>query len=557
MAYSLVLVSSTTVASCSVANITMPATAGNYQIRIAAICNGKECNAMDYFINTECKPVDCCKGGKWTNKSLDWDIKIKVEQAEGTELSNDPVKKSIPQNKKDKKTPAGAKIKPVDVSGGQLNPLSGSLKVAKCGDTLKINEGNEFTFNAAYTCNAALANCTGKVIAKVKDPNGVTYGTWPLPHLFNFATAGVYTVTYYTYCGETVCDSCTFYVNAAKDCCKDSEWKKAQYQVTNKKPNGDWDKTDKTYYSLPFTITSPIPVIKADVAIDLEKLEFSCAQGCTSGFILKRKNITTGVEETPEIIAVGGTPSLYAKAYPQLITIIPTCGGISCGKPIVFRLECLNKDCCVSDTIVFSTGISANGTVATGTEPQWYAPYPLKILSPGIAPFFGSGGAATILQDVVDVDNITSYTASRNITVSKNCNISFSGKLGIAKYNLHTWGSLFKSFKLHKGSAAGPVVWTHVSGTPGTVGTYVTNNFNGTVAATPGVYTFVFEYIRASPSWKFNSMFVTGIIVGNILPTSKDCCPSQNTGNTGIREYNNLFRSFRKCKWFEFRYGHM
>lgn len=538
-AYSLVLISSTTVASCSIANIIMPSVQGNYQVRIAAICNDKECNAMDYFINTECAAVDCCKGGKWTNKSLDWDVRI-INQGGGiTELPNEPAQKAAAPKQQDKKSAAGKSKTRVDLNTGPSNPLSGSLKVNNCSDTIKTNEGNEFTLNAAYSCNTAQANCSGKVIAKVKDPNGITYGTWPLPHLFKFAASGVYTVTYYAYCGETVCDSCTFYVHAAKDCCKGSRWIKAEYQITNKKPNGDWDKSDQTYYALPLIITSPIPVLKADVAIDLERLQFSCAQGCTSGFILKRKNLTTGVEETPEIISATGTPSVYAKPYPQLITIIPTCGGISCGNPIIFRLECLHKDClppCVSDTIVFSTGITATGTIASGTEPQWFSTIPLEILSPGIAPFFGAsgnGGSATILQSQVDVSNITSYTASRNFSVSKNCTINFSGKLGISRWTDTTWAALFKSFKLHKGSAAGPVVWSHISGTPGSVGTYETNDFYGSVAVTPGVYTFVFEYNKAGADWNRNAMFVTGIIVGNILPTSKDCCPATNTGSTG------------------------
>jgi hypothetical protein len=538
LAYSLVLVSSTTVASCNIANITMPATAGNYQIRIAAICNGKECNAMDYFINTECTPVDCCKGGSWTNKSLDWDIKIKLQEDLGTELTTNPAQKATPQKKKDQKTPVGAKIKPVDADGEQLNPLSGSIKVAKCGDTLKIAEGNEFTLNAAYTCNTALANCKGKVIAKVKDPNGITYGTWPLPHLFNFATPGMYTVTYYAYCGETICDSCTFYVNAEKDCCKESKWIKADYQIVNKKPNGDPDRGNGAFYTLPTTIAA-IPTYKADLAVDVENLNYQCAatQGCNTGYIITRRNLTTGALVYPDETLPPGqvSTSIYTKPFPQIITVTPTCGGKPCGNAIIFKVECLNKDCCVSDTIVFSTGMSANGTVATGTETQWYAPYPLKILSPGTVPFFGtSGGSATILQNVVVIDTITSYTASRNITVSKNCTINFFGKLGISKWTDTTWATLFKSFKLHKGSAVGPVVWTHVSGTLGTVGTYVTNNFNGTISVTPGVYTFVFEYQKADSSqWQKNAMFVTGIIVGNILPTSKDCCPALNTGSTG------------------------
>ncbi len=458
MAYSLVLVSSTTVASCTVANITMPATAGNYQIRIVAICNGKECNAMDYFINTECKPVDCCKGGKWTSKSLDWDIKIKVEQAEGTELSNDPVKKSIPQNKKDKKTPAGAKMKPVDIGSGQLNPLSGSLKVAKCGDTLKINEGNEFTFNAAYTCNAALANCTGKVIAKLKDPNGITYGPWPLPHLFNFATPGVYTVTYYAYCGETICASCNFYVNAEKDCCKGSKWIKADYQIVNKKPNGDPDRGNGAFYTLPTTIAT-IPTYKADLAVDVENLNYQCAasQGCNTGYIIRRKNLTTGALVYPDETLPPGqvSTSIYTKPFPQIITVTPTCGGKACGNPIIFKVECLNKDCLPYDNclnqLIRNGGFTDNiisGYMPGSSVQYWTYGYGSPYLSgtPGTGCFddglvklagsWTSGGA--IVQNLNSSNQIIAgkkYKVSMAVKFQANQNVLDYAKLRVIAFN--------------------------------------------------------------------------------------------------------------------------
>jgi hypothetical protein len=50
----LILLSTTTVASCTLANITMPSMVGDYQINISTICNGEKCQALSYYFSISC-----------------------------------------------------------------------------------------------------------------------------------------------------------------------------------------------------------------------------------------------------------------------------------------------------------------------------------------------------------------------------------------------------------------------------------------------------------------------------------------------------------------------
>lgn len=531
-----------TVSSGIAASITTPGLTGNYYLQIDVLCNGKLCNTCKYFFTTNCAgQTDCCKGSFWTSKSLDWDMKTKFTEdiSVPTAAKENPKNKTSEKNKTSIATSSISKI-PVDFNGAQLNPVKGSIKVNKCGDTLRITEGSEFTLNAGYTCNAALANCKGKVVAQIKNPAGIIYGTWPLPHLFNFTTSGVYTATYYAYCGEKICDSCTFYVNAEKDCCSGSKWIKADYQVVNKKPDGSW-LFEPGFFPLPTTIAPPIPVYKADLGINIEHLNYKCAEGkgCSAGYIVRRKNLTTGALVYPDEILSPGqvSTSVYSKPFPQIITITPTCAGKACGNPIIFKVECLHKDClfpCIkNDTIKITTGVSEEGTalLSNQTDPFWMSNYGAKVLSSGVSPFLGStgvGNAATLLQNVTGINDIPFYSATRAFYVCKPGVINFKGKIGISEYDVTGWNSLFRAFKLYDPS--GNLKWTFVPGASGVVGTYVTNDFNGSVSVSiPGKYTLVFEYNKAGNSWNYNSMFVSGMVTtaGDNLSNTSGCCVAE------------------------------
>ena len=479
--------------------------AGTYNVCYYAKCGTDICDSCCFTIKINEKK-DCCKGSYWINKSIDW--------------SNDLIK-----------MPA-AKAAPIP--SGPITMPATSINITDCNVGYKLSLGGTYTFNADYNC--ALKDCPKNVKVKIK---GLTYsgldGIYTAPIAKTFTEPGNYMISYLAYCGDSLCVRCDFTIGFDKNCCLNSKWNSANYQIVNKKPDSSW-----IWEPGIFPIGSSIPTLKADLGIDISALDFQCAKGCTPQYIIRRINQSTGAFAEPdETLAVGQTTaSIYAKPFPQLIIITPTCDGQKC-TPLMFRVECLHKDCvpspCSTTNLIISTGISSSGTAtASGlADDYWHGSNPLKILSPGTSPFVGgtgTGGSGTILQSVVSIAGISLYKIERDFYVCNNGIINFSGILGISTGEFGSnWAYLFNNFNIYK---SGVPVWSYTSGSPGVTGTYVTNNYSGSLAVTPGKYTFVFEYKKASKSWNYNSVFVSGKITGNVLANNEGCCPV-SIGNTG------------------------
>ena len=487
---------------------------GTYKVCYYAICGTDTCETCCFTVKINEKK-DCCKGSFWINKSIDWSNDIKL-----------PTDKS-------------STLKAIPLPSGPINPLPGKSSILlECHKSYKLGLGGTYTFNADYSCPKG---CAKNIKVKIEGlTNSSLDGTYDAPIAKTFTIDGNYKITYLAYCGDEICNSCEFYVGVDKNCCLNSKWIKAEYQIVNKKADGSWV-FEPGMTSL---LGGSVPTLKADLGINIENLNYQCAKGCDAGYIVRRINALTSTLVYPDEILSPGqiSTSVYSKPFPQTVVITPTCGGQKCGSPIIFKVECLNKDCivpCSNDSLVFSTGINTNGTVLiSGVDPYWHSSIPgannISILSPGTAPFYGlsgTGGSATLLQNIYNLSNLNKYKAERDFYVCKSGIISFSGKLGISRYDLTTWSQLYNNFNIYKN---GVVVWSHTTGSVGSVGTYETNNFSGTLTVTPGKYTFVFEYNKASSSWNYNSMFVTGIITGNVLANNIECCPTNNsTGSTG------------------------
>lgn len=425
------LISSTTAASCSIANITTPSITGNYSLVISAICGGNVCNTCTYYFNTECQqnPVDCCKGGKWLNKyysvstplihalptKIECDSSYTIDYIpNGTIIFNadylcnpalgncnkqvlvsvkkpgtsfnilQPVSYSLPlsepgtykicyiaicgkdtcdkccftvvikekkdcckgsywvnksidwSNIVDKNPTANLKALP----SGPITPLPDKSSISlECNKSYKLGLGGTYTFNADYNCPKG---CTKNVKIKIEGlTNSSLDGIYNAPIAKTFTKDGTYKITYLAYCGDEICDSCIFYVGIDKNCCLNSKWISANYQIVNKKADGSWDWVPGIN-----PIGNSIPTLKADLGIDISNLNFQCAKGCTAGYIVRRINQATGgLAQPDETLAPGQTTtSIYSKPYPQTIVITPTCDGQRC-TPLIFRVECLNKDC--------------------------------------------------------------------------------------------------------------------------------------------------------------------------------------------------------------------
>ena len=167
-----------------------------------------------------------------------------------------------------------------------------------------------------------------------------------MPKTITFTNAGNYAITYIAICGPDTCAKCPFVLTIDKNCCLGSHWNKAEYQIVNLNADGSWNRSDATFYNL---LGGGIPTLKADLGISIENLSFQCAadKTCRPGYIIKRRKLIGGaLVEADETLPFGQiSTSIYSKPFPQIITIVPTCGGQPCGPVIIFKLECLHKDC--------------------------------------------------------------------------------------------------------------------------------------------------------------------------------------------------------------------
>ena len=301
-------------ASCT--NVIIPAPNYNdtFLLKIYAKCNGKICDSLNYFFKvSNCNtPKDCCK-------DADWQEMVEVFR--------------------DKKSNIEKKI---------LLPECDS----KLGE-YNCNESKEFQvcFGCATSCDKAeiVYNIKqGKKIISTTSVKSCEKVSLKMPD-----TGGDYTLEIVAICGGMVCKTCTYTFSVANcnppiNCCKNATWKKAQYEIVNKKADGSWDYSDATLYNFSISRVAAIPTIKADVGVSIKNLLYQCfnVPGCNVEYIITRKNVTTGALEPEEKLAAGkNDASVYSKLYPQLITIQPLCGGQKCDKAIEFYLECVNKDC--------------------------------------------------------------------------------------------------------------------------------------------------------------------------------------------------------------------
>jgi hypothetical protein len=146
-----------------------PVQNGVYILTLYGWCGDKICDSCVIDLTVKCDSICDCKGSKWGEK---------------TYMINN-VSKPI------------TCMKPAD------KPIT-----IKCKDAVSIN--------ANYTC--ADPHCPGTVSYSLTTPSGNSSGNVPLTFIAN--QTGLYTVTLYGMCGNTVCDSCV--IRFRTDCPVDS-----------------------------------------------------------------------------------------------------------------------------------------------------------------------------------------------------------------------------------------------------------------------------------------------------------------------------------------------
>jgi hypothetical protein len=350
---------------------------GTYSVCYYALCGETVCETCCFTL-TVVEKEKCCKNSYWINKSIDWNNNIIKNPSQKT--SNEKIVSP-----------------PSELT--QILPENTSLNI-ECNQSFKLSLGGTYTFNSDYFCTK---NCTKNVKVQIRGLTDSSLdGIYDAPVAKTFTKDGIYMISYIAYCGDEICDRCEFTVGIDKNCCENSNWISADYQIVNKHADGSW-KFEPGIFSL---VGSSIPTLKADFGIDISNLNFQCAQGCEANYIVRRINQTTGTLSQPDEMLSPGqtTTSIYAKPFLQTIIIIPTCSGQNCGKPIIFRLACLNEGCsydyapcigcAVKDNLVYNgdfealnTGFHSDLHYIPGAPTNWDAnsPYDYSVSS-GVYP---------------------------------------------------------------------------------------------------------------------------------------------------------------------------
>jgi len=495
-----------------------PNSAGTYTITYSAKCNDKICDICTFTIVLNEKPADdCCKNGYWKNKSIDWTINLHNTGVFTTQ-------KSL--------------TKPYDVSNSNTTfnpkPTSGSIPV-ECGTNTKLSLHGTYTLNASYQCFSS-SQCNTKVSTSkvtIAGPDSTLNGTYTLPKQVTFNIAGTYTIIYKANCGDKECETCQYTVQIDKNCCEGGKWNTAQYMITNKKPNGDWDKSDPRIYNLPLSLVNGIPTLKADVAIDVENLNYTCGSGCTTSYKVKRKNLTSSVYEPDELLTNDKNDcSIYTKPYPQMIWIIPICDGQECTNgQIMFKLECKNKDCiehCNSNkSINISTGIDEQGNLLQPNtiDLLWNnaytynnAPYPAKNS-------FILGNSRILMPSINSPMATGDFTFKRSFVICKYGNYKLTGVLRC--------DNQLRSFVIKNSS--GSIIWT-LQGIPTTYDNFNNNvNLSNNLNLTAGKYEIEVTYRNRKSTLgdeTFGGLALNGTITttnGEINNHREACCPKPPT----------------------------
>ena len=302
-------------------NLPKPLIEGCCKLEVEKLCirlrfKNINCNVCDTVICLTDGQIskDCCFGGNWLNKSLDWTT-------------------SVPQT--------NTQLKISNSASANVNSASktqGSIKV-ECGTTIQTSIGTVYTLSADYSCNTGIQGCNKTVTRKVKTPSGISFGTWNYAKSFTFTEVGMHTVTYYAYCDaaqQKPCDSCVFYVNVEKKCCQNGTW------IPSIKYNTD-DAAGNITQLTP--LPSGVPTIYTKWGVSLADINFQCASGCTAGYTIKRKNLSTNVEAIEILPLNQHTTSIYAEKDIILVTIVPTCDNQSCVNTITFKVACSDNNC--------------------------------------------------------------------------------------------------------------------------------------------------------------------------------------------------------------------
>jgi uncharacterized protein (TIGR02145 family) len=507
-------VSTTMASNCATTTITFPSISGTYELRVSGLCNGKVCNWLRYPFTVECnQDTDCCKGGKWIPPFI-------------------PPPAPTPQN--------------------PLNYVV-SIPASTCGTTLQnVKCSTYINFRYAYQC-ATTGNCPATITYVLKNANTNTiintYANLANSANLAFLTPGTsenYSMTAYAKCGNKVCDSCTVYFKVectvGGDCCKNSKWLSAQYMKVNKKQDGSWDYSDQTYYTLP--LNGGIPLVKADVGITVDNLKFQCNKGCESGFIIRRKNETTGVFEPNEVLSNGKDDcSVYAKTYPQTITIIPTCGGESCGDPIVFRIECLSNDCnpCnLKKAININTGTDTNGgLLAINTpDPFWATAFSRNVVE-------SQWGLNTASQKIIPIlkndEAMGDFSFTRSFNVCQTGDITITGSV-LCDNQLRSLQLLGSTANVLWSAPSVPTANDNIYGPPSSDN----YDFFTSLPLPVGQYRIVATYRNrrssegnATAGW-FELKGTISTANGGVANTAEECCSSSSTGSTANSDTVNI-----------------
>lgn len=275
--------------------------------------------------------TSCCFESHWNSNTISWNNSPKLNTAAANLRVN-----------------ANAQA----INQSSSANLKGSINV-KCDSIYHFTEGVKLSFYAAYTCVRS-DKCLSVVQFSVSGPvvsNATFNSSTPNPKEIEFSQPGTYTLRNIAYCGDVVCNECSYTIVIDKKCCPST--KISPSTITTRIRAGIAPKTNE--------LKMPPPLNTYSSATNaIVTLNYSCIAGCNPTYTYTRahKNASGNYIIDPNGGGSGASPLTIPvpTSGEDRIVISMKCGNQSCGSAI----EIFNLTCAMCQELTASANVNPN-----------------------------------------------------------------------------------------------------------------------------------------------------------------------------------------------------
>ena len=257
---------------------------------------------------------------------------------------------------------------PPDTGKVKQPPVTGKVAVTgnnipmSCGKNITIPCNQPFTIYAGYNCKDTA--CGSKVTVSLQPPTGSPI-TGNAPFTFTPTVSGVYILTLYGWCGDTICDTCVIdiTVNCPPACdCKGSKWTTISLNQVQSSPPPTDAKAAAVGIVKPVTLKCGNTYdVKCKTSYSVNA-GYSCAGTNCPGTV---KYVFTG----PTGTTTGNMPLNFSlnTTGTYTLTLYGYCGTTLCDSCVVrFKVDCPKDTACCPYNITVG---QPNLTLTTLTNP--------------------------------------------------------------------------------------------------------------------------------------------------------------------------------------------